>query len=89
MLGFGGIVSHWNSIRRRRRVRVSHFCISLFGLIDIEENLETDRCWLEDNVYTVRDSEVVSTGCYHASMVSDSTDWTMGSFSAVASGISV
>lgn len=44
---------------------------------------------LEDNVYTLRDSEVVETNCYHASMVSDSTYWTMGTVSVAASCVSV
>lgn len=44
---------------------------------------------LEDNVYTLCDSKVVETNCYHASMVSDSTYWTMGTVSVVASCISV
>ena len=48
-----------------------------------------DRRGLEDNVYTVRHSEVVSTGCYHASVVSNSTDWPLGVISAVASGFPV
>lgn len=42
----------------------------------------------EDNVYTVRGSEVVAEGCYHVAMVSNSTDWAMGSVAALASCIS-
>lgn len=40
-----------------------------------------------DNVYTVRDSEVVSPGCYNASLVSYSADWTVGALSAFAACI--
>ena len=40
-----------------------------------------------DNVYTLRDSEVVSTGCYNASLVSYSADWTLGALSASATCI--
>ena len=43
-----------------------------------------DKCGLEDNVYTVCDSEVVSTGCYHAALVSFTSHRFMGSFSAIA-----
>lgn len=50
---------------------------------------ERDWWGLEDNVYTLRDSEVVETNCYHASMVSDSTYWTMGTVSVVASCVSI
>lgn len=38
----------------------------------------------EDNVDTVRDSEVVNEDCYHVAMVSDSTDCALGSIAAVA-----
>lgn len=48
-----------------------------------------DRCGVEDNVYTLCDSEVVSPGCYNASLVSNSTYRTVGSFSAVATGVSI
>lgn len=40
-----------------------------------------------DNVYTVRDSEVVSPGCYDASLVSYSAHWTVGVISAFAACI--
>lgn len=40
-------------------------------------------------MYTLRDSEVVSTGCYHASMVSNSTNWPVGFISAVATGFPI
>lgn len=43
----------------------------------------------EDNVYTLRDSEVVAEDCYHVAMASDSTDWAMGSFAALAASIPV
>lgn len=40
-----------------------------------------------DNVYTVRDSEVVSPGRYDASLVSYSADRTVGALSAIAACI--
>lgn len=48
-----------------------------------------DRCGLGDNVYTVRYSEVVSEGCYHVAVVSDSADWAMGIITGVAPGLSL
>lgn len=42
-----------------------------------------------DNVYTLRDSEVVTEDCYHVAMASNSTDWAMGSVTAVAARIPV
>lgn len=47
-----------------------------------------DRRQLVDNVYTVCDSEVVAPGCDYAALVGDSTDRSMGSFSAVAARFS-
>lgn len=40
-------------------------------------------------MYTVRDSEVVSKGCHHASMVSNSNDWSVGPIPALATGFPV
>ena len=48
-----------------------------------------DRRGLEDNVYTVRDSEVVAKDCYHVAMVSDSTHWSVAPVPALASGFPV
>lgn len=40
-------------------------------------------------MYTVCDSEVVSTDCHHASVVSDSNDWPVGPITALATGFPV
>lgn len=40
-------------------------------------------------MYTLRDSEVVTTGCYHASVVSNSTNWPVGLVPAVATGVPI
>lgn len=40
-------------------------------------------------MYTLCDSEVVSPGCYDASLVSHPTNRTMGSLSAITAGISL
>lgn len=42
-----------------------------------------------DNVYTVCYSEVVSEGCYHVAVASDSADWAMGTITGIAPGFSV
>ena len=44
---------------------------------------------LEDNVYTVCDSEVVSPGCYNATLVGYSINWFVGTFPASAAGFSL
>lgn len=44
---------------------------------------------LEDNVYTLCDSEVVSTDCHHASVVCDSNDWPVGPIPGLAAGFPV
>lgn len=48
-----------------------------------------DRRMLEDNVYTLCNSEVVSPGRYNASLVSYSINRTMGSLSASTTSFSI
>lgn len=46
-----------------------------------------DRCGLEDNVYTVRDSKVVEAGGYDVAVVGDSVNWDVASVAALPSCI--
>lgn len=43
----------------------------------------------EDNVYTLRDSEVVTEDCYHVAMASNSTDWAVGFVATLATCIPI